>query len=262
MSFVDAHNHLQDPRLAESDALLAQCRALGITNMVVNGTREEDWPRVRDLAQRHPDLVRPSFGLHPWHVAAASAQWKEILAGLLDQASGVGEIGLDLWMRDPDLPRQKEAFEWQWLAACQRGLPISIHCLRAWGHLQEMLQRLPRAPRGFLLHSYGGSSELARVFAKLGAYFSFSGYFLHERKTERRAVFLTIPRERWLLETDAPDMALPETARRFGDAEANHPANLLVIYEASSRLLGIPPEAWAEQIARNYRRLFGPENSV
>ncbi|MCO5068750.1 MAG: TatD family hydrolase [Kiritimatiellae bacterium] len=65
--FFDAHNHLQDDRLADRDWLVATAHSAGVARMVVNNATVEDWPLVAELAQRFPDIVQPSFGLHPLH---------------------------------------------------------------------------------------------------------------------------------------------------------------------------------------------------
>ena len=74
----------------------------------------------------------------------------------------------------------------------------------------EILESKPLPNRGFLLHSYSGSAELIPRLAALGAYFSFSGYFLHERKQSIRNTFTKIPPERLLIETDAPGYGAPK----------------------------------------------------
>jgi Tat protein secretion system quality control protein TatD with DNase activity len=68
---------------------------------------------------------------------------------------------------------------------------------------------------GFLLHSYGSPLELVDSFVELGAYFSFSGYFLNENKKAKLAPFHEIPMDRLLVETDAPAMPLPPERNEF-----------------------------------------------
>ena len=53
---------------------------------------------------------------------------------------------------------------------------LSIHCLKAWGMLLEILQNEPRPHCGFMLHSFGGPGELIPRLAELGGYFSFPGF--------------------------------------------------------------------------------------
>ena len=72
---IDAHNHLHDARLVPHRAtIFAELAQLGVTRAVVNGTREDDWPSVAALGREH-SFVIPSFGIHPWHVAARSPDW-------------------------------------------------------------------------------------------------------------------------------------------------------------------------------------------
>jgi TatD DNase family protein len=206
--------------------------------------------------------VLPSFGYHPWYVKERTPDWQAQLARFLDAVpSAVGEIGLDRWIEGFDLAAQEEAFVWQLRLAAEHGLPVSIHCLKAWGPLVEILRREPRPPCGFLLHSYGGAPELVPGLTKLGAYFSLPGYFAHERKHRQRETFRSVPLERLLIETDAPDQCLPAERNRFPLLDAsgqplNHPANVRAVYEFAAELLELPLEKVAAQVESNFLRLF------
>jgi TatD DNase family protein len=217
MRLYDAHNHLQDDRFGGRQAeLLAACRQAGVARMVVNGSCEADWPDVLALAQAHPEVL-PSFGYHPWHFHERSPDGRRSLVSFLDAVpSAVGEIGLDRWKPGLAYDGQEELFVAQLRLAAERNLPVSIHCLQAWGRLFDLLKAGPRPERGFLLHSYGGPQEMVKPLADLGAYFSLPGYFAHERKHRQRETFRHVPRERLLLETDAPDQLLPETGNAEG----------------------------------------------
>ena len=262
MRFYDAHNHLQDERFTNREALVETAGREGVARMVVNGSCEEDWPVVRDLARMFPQVL-PSFGYHPWYFHERTPQWQQKLVEFLDtRHAAVGEIGLDRWK--PDLPYdgQEDAFTCQLRLAAERNLPVSIHCLQAWGRLHELLRDTPRPARGFLLHSYGGSTEMVEPLAKLGAYFSFPGYFMHARKARQREAFQAAPLDRVLIETDAPDQLLPDSANRFplrdgASKPINHPANLGAVYEFVARERALPLEAFATQIEENFLRLFG-----
>ena len=213
MHLSDAHNHLQDPRLyACRNEVIASLKTSEVKQCVVNGTSESDWAAVAALASAHPGLVIPSFGLHPWKCAGRSPDWLATLATRLDNhpGAGLGECGLDRWIQPHDLDDQREVFLAQLDLAARRNLPLTIHCLQAWGPLLDCLRDHPRPERGFLLHSYGGSAEMVPVFATLGAYFSFSGHFLHPRKDKAREAFQRVPHDRLLVETDAPDMLPPD----------------------------------------------------
>lgn len=261
MRYFDAHCHLQDERIVgEIEEIVRHYDRLGVREVVVNGTSEADWSAVADLCERYRQL-RPSFGLHPWRVNQAGAQWQETLAGFWDRysGSGVGEIGLDRWIEGHDLSIQEPVFLWQLEQARIRDRPVSIHCLRAWGRLLELLSASRLPARGFLLHSYAGPKEMVRSFVDLGGYFSISGYFAHPRKTKQRDAFTKVPLDRILVETDAPDMSGPASCsvyRFSNDDSLNHPANLVPVYAFAADLFGLEETAFREQVASNYRRFF------
>jgi TatD DNase family protein len=262
LRFYDAHNHLQDDRFGGRQAeLLLACRQAGVARMVVNGACEADWPQVLALAKVHPEVL-PSFGYHPWYLHERTPQWRENMIRFLDQTpSAVGEIGLDRWK--PGLPyeEQEEVFIAQLRIAAERNLPVSIHCLQAWGRMLEILKAEPRPAGGFLLHSYGGPAEMVKSFAALGAYFSLPGYYAYERKERQRETFRQIPLERLLIETDAPDQMLPPgQGQALTDLATgqpiNHPVNLAVVHEFAAGLRGIPVADLAQRMEENFLRLF------
>lgn len=267
MQFYDAHNHLHDPRLgseSDSKALVEASKQAGVGAMVVNGSCEEDWPAVQKLAVDFPGFVLPSFGYHPWYVGERTQDWQEALGRFLDSSpSAVGEIGLDRWK--PGLPYegQEEVFLAQLEMAASRNLPVSIHCLQAWGRMHDLLRTSRRPDCGFLLHSYGGPEEMILPLTRLGAYFSFPGYFARQNKERQRATFRRVPSDRLLIETDAPDQSLPDELVRLhridpaSGKSVNHPANLAAVAGFLSGWLGMALEELAVQLEKNFQALFG-----
>lgn len=262
MKFYDAHNHLQDDRFGgRQSELLAACEKTGVVKMVVNGACESDWPQVLGLA-RENKLVLPSFGYHPWYLHERTPDWLKNLEKFLDKIpSAVGEIGLDRWK--PDLPyeNQEAVFLAQLKIAAERNLPVSIHCLQAWGRLLELLQQNARPARGVVLHSFGGPVEMIPALAKLGAYFSFPGYFLQERKLKRREAFKKVPADRLLIETDAPDQLLPpekilHPLTGTDGKPLNHPANLVAVYAGLAKFFDEKPDSLAARVEEIFLRVF------
>lgn len=250
-----------------------------------------------DCDVRAPISARllPSFGLHPWDAGNRSPDWQRALLAFLGAApagsasasptSGlraprapfVGEIGLDRWMLDrarPDDPRlaglrrapldeQREVFLWQLELAATRDLPVTIHCIDAYGPLLDALTAARRPARGFLLHAYAGSVEMVKRFADLGAYFSFNGYFLDPRRAQRlRPVYAAVPPDRLLVETDAPAMPLPADIATHplppapDGSSVNHPANLVAAYAGLARWLDLDLPLLAERIRQNFLRFY------
>ena len=256
--WTDAHNHLQDPRLGDPTPVIAAMRAAGVERCMVNATRESDWAAVMKLACDHPDFVTPALGIHPWQAHTATPGWQERLGRLLEENPlfSIGECGLDQWISAPSIEIQRPVFIDQLRLARETKRPLTIHCLKAWQALFETLAENP-PPARFLMHSFGGSIEIARRLIPLGAYFSFSGYFLHPGKSAVREVFRQLPPDRILLETDAPDMRPPNaqiTHRSPGNI--NHPGNLPAIGRALATALGMNSEDLARLTRENSARFF------
>jgi len=260
MNWTDSHNHLHDTRLPEPVDVIREMKSVGISHCVVNATSEEDWRSVETLALSQPEFVYPAFGIHPWKAHLAKEGWQMRLIELLEKHphASLGECGVDRWVSQPSLEIQLPVFTDQLRVARELERPVTIHCLKAWNGLFEAFEK-EAPPPAFLMHSFGGSIEIARRLIPLGAYFSFSGYFLHSRKRAVMDVFRQLPKDRILLETDAPDM-LPPSGQITHPLENshNHPANLPSIGAALAALLGMQPHELAALTTDNARCLFRP----
>lgn len=258
--YIDAHNHLHDARLdAVRQEALNALEGDDWQGMVVNGTCEDDWAEVARLAEAHPKII-PAFGLHPWKCDGRSPAWFEKLETWMNTPRAtLGEVGLDKWMRNANINDQRDVFQQQLALAGKLNRPVSIHCLQAWGHLKEILAQTNLPPCGFLLHAYSGPREMVSTFLDYGALFSFSGYFLHDRKENRRSLFAKLPESCLLVETDAPDMCLPDKLdpyRQRFSAAVNHPCNIEINYRELAEIRGCPLTELKETVAANFRRLF------
>uniref|UniRef100_UPI0035ADC130 TatD family hydrolase n=1 Tax=Tabrizicola sp. TaxID=2005166 RepID=UPI0035ADC130 len=62
---VDSHCHLDFPDLIdETEAILARAKAAGVNRMVTICTRLRNEPKVRALAETHPEIFYAA-GIHP-----------------------------------------------------------------------------------------------------------------------------------------------------------------------------------------------------
>tara|TARA_R110000850_G_scaffold258835_2_gene385563 strand:- start:109 stop:924 length:816 start_codon:yes stop_codon:yes gene_type:complete len=261
---IDCHLHLQDSAFDEvREKVVGDLRRAGVRRLVVNGTGPEDWDEVSGLAGRITEVI-PFYGVHPWKSDHLPENWEDVLRQLLSksQKSGVGEIGLDKWIRHHDIEKQRDIFLRQLKIADELSRAVTVHCLKAWGHLLDCL-RISGLSRPFLLHSYTGPAELISELIELGAYFSLSGYFFREEKAAKLELFESIPDERILLETDAPEMMPPMRLVRdrlpdqADGREVNHPANIVAIYEAFASWRGISMRDCCLRMDRNFSAWYG-----
>ncbi len=256
---IDAHCHLQFPQLETLHPLLAQqMRHAGISAAIVNGTCEADWPNVFYLCHQQPHFFYPAYGLHPWKISNRSPQWSETLENFLraEPNASIGECGIDHWRKDIPKSDQREVFATHAALSSKLDRPMSIHGLKAWGAIYEVLANIKALPP-FLLHSYSGPREMIAPFAALGAYFSFSAYFFEPRKAATCEMFRHIPFDRLLLETDAPDMKGPASFfPEHSHHPFHHPLTLPRTAELLASHLALPTAQLIEQSSSNARRLF------
>ena len=267
--YFDAHNHLHDARLAPfRAALLKELPGLGVSGAIVNGTTESDWEEVAALCAAH-SWLRPAFGLHPWWVGGRTPDWEKRLLEMLNRhpQASLGETGLDCWIEGHDVEDQKKVFCRQLAIAREGDRAITVHCLKAHEPLRQVLTKHAGPPRGFLMHAWSGPASLTDFLLERGARFSFPLYFMHERKGAQRELFRTLPLERILVETDAPDLVPPDDWNRHPLTDVatgmalHHPGTIVDAYAALGELRGIPGRELVTAVQRNWQALFGHPGS-
>jgi TatD DNase family protein len=171
-------------------------------------------------------------------------------------AVGVGECGLDGpsveegAARWATLARQVEVLRGHLRLARRHALPVMLHCLRAHDALLALLAEEP-LPAGGVLHSYSGSADQVREYAAFGLHFSFAGPLTYERARKPVVAARAVPRDRLVVETDAPDQTpRPRRGR-------NEPAFLVETAVALAGVLGVPVSEVDAITSANARRLFG-----
>lgn len=292
----DAHCHLQDARVLKlSPKLIKETIDTGVVHFAVNGVSEKDWHLVKEMGADYPSVV-PNFGLHPWYITERTPNWLNTLKEFLlsTPSAAVGEIGLDKGStgKQIDFSDQVEVFRLQLQLAQELKKPVSVHCVQAFGELLEILKSEGPFPSGVIMHSYLGSAEMVPELAKLGAYFSFSGFLMSLKQSKAKKMLKSIPYDRILLETDAPDaqpklddsgslyaiggenckwdeprMDENDNATSSGDASGqphgklNHPANIHHVHAYVARLLEMEEKEVAELSYQNAVRLFSYEGS-
>lgn len=137
-----------------------------------------------------------------------------------DERAAVGEIGLDRAAVIPGtrvqvrIEHQMALVKAQVALAAEFARPVSVHCVRAHGHLEEFLRGLPMdgAPPRVMLHSYNGSVEMARRFLALPnglgsrVFFSFNTVVKNKREAVIERI-RAVPDDRVLAESDATDVS-------------------------------------------------------
>ena len=254
LNLVDSHCHLDFPDFDGEEAdLVARARAAGVTRMVTICTRMGNEPRVRAIAERFPEVFYAA-GIHPMYAAEEPPVTVEQLVALAAHQKfvGIGETGLDYHYTAESAAVQAESLRVHIEAARQTGLPLIIHSRDADADMARILTDEHAAGRfGCVMHCYTSGPELARTALELGFYLSMSGIAAFPRSAEIREIFAAAPRDRILVETDAPYLAPPPHRGR-----RNEPAYVAHTARAGAEALGMDAAEFAALTTANFDRLF------
>jgi TatD DNase family protein len=256
----DTHCHLQEARLRDDlPSLLGAARALGIERWLLAGVAPDGWEIDDELARQHEGLSI-SYGIHPQLIAERDDRECDAMLAALErklrtrssQVVCVGEIGLDgMGERRATLARQERLFHAQLELAEQQGLPVALHVLRMHPEALALLKQ-HRLPNGGVLHSCSAPPDLTAQYLALGLHISFSGALTwHGGDNRARRAAAVVPRDRLVVETDAPDQT-PEPHR----PGRNEPAFLIAIVAAVAHLWGVSPAEAGRVTDENARKLF------
>lgn len=244
---------------ADRDAVLARARAAGVAALVVTGSTLDDTDEAIALARRHPGMLRATAGVHPHHAAGLRDSDAGRLAELLRDPSVVaaGECGLDYFRNFSPPAEQRRAFELQLGLAGQAGKPLFLHQRDAHVDFLAMLRAHPQAAARGVLHCFtGGPAELEDCLA-LGLAVGITGWICDERRGQAlRESAALVPRERVMIETDAPYL-LPRTLVPKPPHRRNEPAFLPAVLAETARCRNEDPAALAAATTANACRFFG-----
>ena len=251
---VDSHCHLDFPELAEDRAgVLARARAAGVGRMVTISTRVRRFDEIRAIAEAH-DEVWCSVGTHPHNAAEEPDVTVDELVRLAGHPKvvAIGEAGLDYFYDHAPREAQAAGFRTHIAAARQTGLPLVIHARDADDDVAAILtEETGKGAFPFILHCFSSGRALAEAGVKLGGYVSFSRILTFRKSEELRAIARDLPRDRLLVETDAPYLA-PVPFR----GKTNEPAFVAHTAAVLAETLGVSADEIARITTDNFFRLF------
>lgn len=251
---VDSHCHLDFPDFqGQVPDLVARARAAGVTRMVTICTRLRQEPQVRVIAEAHAGVFYAA-GTHPMQAAEEPMATVDQLVALSAHPKfvGIGETGLDYHYTADSAAVQKDSLAVHIEAARQTGLPLIIHSRDADDDMAAILTREHAAgPFSCVMHCYTSGQALARTALDLGFYLSMSGIAAFPRSTDLREIFAAAPRDRILVETDAPFLAPPPHR-----GKRNEPAYVAHTARVGAELFGMSQADFAALTSANFDRLF------
>ncbi|MCR2825230.1 TatD family hydrolase [Microbacterium sp. zg.Y909] len=255
-----AHLEIEDGEVGLSlDEQLSRATAVGVTGVVqaggdVDSSRWSAW-----AAASHPQVLA-AVAIHPNEAPAYAER------GMLDEAIAViddlaaqprvraiGETGLDFYRTGPEgLPAQYESFEAHIAMAKRHDIAMQIHDRDAHDEVLATLMRVG-APERTVFHCFSGDADMARIAADAGYYLSFAGNVTFKNAQNLRDALAVTPRERILVETDAPFLT-PAPFRGRPNAPYLIPATVRFLADE----LDVDLDELCAQLASNTLAVYGP----
>ena len=251
---VDSHCHLDFPDFAEErDAIVSRALETGIGRMVTISTRVRKFAQVLAIAEAY-EQVYCSVGTHPHNAAEEPDVTADELVRLAQHPKvvAIGEAGLDYFYDNAPRDAQAKGFRTHIAAARITGLPLVIHARDADADVAAILEdEMGKGAFPFVLHCFSSGRGLAEAGVALGGYVSFSGILTFKRSDELREIAAHVPRDRLLVETDAPYLA-PQPFR----GKRNEPAYVKETAAVLAKVIGVAENEVAEITTDNFFRLF------
>ena len=251
---VDSHCHLDFPDFTEErDAVIARAVAAGVGRMVTISTRVTKFPAILDIAETYEE-VYCSVGTHPHNAAEEPDVTSQDLIRLSahPKVVAIGEAGLDYFYDRSPREVQAKGFRNHIAAARATGLPLVIHSRNADDDMAAILtEEMGKGAFPFILHCFSSGRRLAETGVELGGYVSFSGILTFRKSEELRDIASSVPRDRLLVETDAPYLA-PQPFR----GKRNEPAYVAHTAAVLAETIGVGIDDIATITTDNFFRLF------
>ena len=251
---IDSHCHLDYFQGDDLADVLARAAEAGVGELVTIGTRLTRSAEMRALADAYPN-VWCTVGVHPHNAGELPVPTPEAIVAETahPRVIGIGESGLDYFYDKAPRDLQQASFRAHIRASQLCGLPLCIHARDADADIAAILREETAAGGAFpfLMHCFSSTRALAEAALALGGYVSFSGILTFPKSQEIRDIARDVPKERLLVETDAPYLApVPFRGKRNEPGYVAHTARVL------AEVHGMGAGEMAGLTTANFRRLF------
>ncbi len=258
---IDSHCHLNHKRLqnvGDPAAIVENAGKAGVGGMLTICCRiAEEFPEILGIAQKFEN-VWCTVGTHPHDAGKPDEQaiTQEQLVQLAKSNAkviGIGESGLDYFYKNSTPEDQDLSFRKHIRACIETDLPLVVHARDADEDIIKVIREEGAGTRlKGVMHCFSSGRKMGEEALDLGFYISFSGILTFPKADDLRDFARVVPRDRVLVETDAPYLA-PDPHR----GNINEPA---LVCHTAQRLADLYEAPFAE-IARattdNFFRLFG-----
>jgi TatD DNase family protein len=243
---------------ADRGEVMARAARAGVGRLIVTGADLAGSRRAHELCIADPARLWSTAGVHPHHARDFDMHHRDEWKVLLEHRStvAVGECGLDYYRNFSPVEAQRAAFIAQLEIAVEAAKPVFLHQRDAHEDFVAILRDFaPRLARG-VAHCFTGNAAELDSYLGLGLSIGITGWICDERRgLGLRDVVPTIPRDRLMIETDAPYL-LPRDLRPPVKSRRNEPAFLPHVARTLARLRSEEFEDLAAYTTRNAEAFF------
>ncbi len=246
---------------ADVEEVLQRAQEEGVSHIVVTGTDEEGSEAALELAERFPDVLFATAGVHPHAAKAFTPATGSALKALAQHAAvvAIGETGLDFNRNYSPAESQQFAFEQQLELAIELQLPVFVHERDAHQRMFEMLKDSRDQLVDVVLHCFTGVKTELHRYLDLDLHIGITGWICDERRGKHLHDLVTdIPANRLMLETDAPYL-LPRDypdKKSLQSTRRNEPHTLRHLATTVAALRGVELETLARQTTQTAKAFF------
>lgn len=245
---VDTHCHIHESSYPlDIDAVMVRSQEAGVRTLLCIGTDEKSSREAVAFASAH-EGVYAVVGVHPHDSKDGYGAISELATQ--PRVVGIGEIGLDYFYTHSPRGVQIAALEAQLQIALDNNLSVSFHVREAFEDFWPVFDNFSSV-RG-VLHSFTDTMETMEAALARGLYVGVNGISTFTKDERQKAMFMAIPLERLLLETDAPFLT-PAPFR----GKVNEPGLVREVALHHARIREIDVAEVAHRTTANARHLFG-----
>ena len=246
---IDSHCHLNMKDFnADLTKVIGNAKRNSISGMLTISTKIDEFKNISNIAKNNQNIWY-SLGIHPHNVDESMNNIENIVENYKQDKKfiGIGETGLDYFYKNTNKDLQIQSFIKHIQLSRDTNLPIIVHTREADKDTIRILKdEYRKKPFNGLIHCFTATQELADEVLEMGFLISISGIITFKNAEPLRKVVKSIPKERLLVETDAPYLSpIPLRGKRNEPANVVHTANYL------ANLLNIPKFELYNQTTRN-----------
>ena len=252
---IDSHCHLDyEPLNKNLDIILDRASKVGVKLLLTICTQDESFKKILNIIKKYKN-VYGTYGIHP-HEAKLYEDLKveKIIENISEDKKliGIGETGLDFYYNHSNKKSQNDSFL-KHIHACQElSSTLIVHSRSAENETFDILNsELKKKHFKILMHCFTGSKNFAHKLMDLDCYFSASGIITFKKSKELNDVFISIPNDKILIETDSPYLS-PEPNR----GKVNEPSQIIYTLKHISKIKNETEENIALVTSNNFSRLF------